>query len=82
MANDVAMTVPKGVPIVNSDVLFEVRQHGGSLIGKVEISKGGIDWTPSRSRTPISLSWEKFNDLMKGTVTPAAKKTATVKKSP
>ena len=43
--HDVTMNLSHPITVKNVDVEFEVRSDG-ELQGKVQISKGGIDWTP------------------------------------
>ena len=47
-AHDVTMNLSHPITVKNVDVEFEVRSDG-ELMGKVQISKGGIDWTPFKS---------------------------------
>ena len=46
--HDVTMNLSHPITVKNVDVEFEVRSDG-ELQGKVQISKGGIDWTPFKS---------------------------------
>jgi hypothetical protein len=59
----VELSIPAGVPIGNVDVVTEVRQ-GDVLLGRLSISRGGIDWTPARKRNPISVKWKRFSEIM------------------
>jgi len=47
----------------NVDVEFEVRSDK-TLLGRVEVSKGGIDWTPNNGRKARKASWQEFADWM------------------
>ncbi len=59
----VRMTLPSGI-IVNSDVEFEITSNGAKL-GELHLSKGSIDWRPSRSKkTEHRVTWEAFAELM------------------
>jgi hypothetical protein len=49
--------------VMRSDVSFVVFLDEERL-GELSVSKGTIDWKPARRRQPISLSWEKFAQLM------------------
>ena len=49
--------------VMHSDVSFVVYSDDERL-GELAISKGTIDWTPARRRSAVSLSWEKFAQLM------------------
>jgi hypothetical protein len=64
-AHDVTMNLSHPITVKNVDVEFEVRSDG-ELMGKVQISKGGIDWTPFKSH-PRTASWEQFAAWMEGT---------------
>ena len=54
-AHDVTMNLSHPITVKNVDVEFEVRSDG-ELMGKVQISKGGIDWTPFKSH-PRTSTW-------------------------
>ena len=64
-AHDVTMNLSHPITVKNVDVEFEVRSDG-VLMGKVQISKGGIDWTPFKSH-PRTTTWEQFAGWMEGT---------------
>ena len=49
--------------VMRSDVSFIVFSNDERL-GELSISKGTIDWRPARRRQPISLSWERFAQVM------------------
>jgi hypothetical protein len=49
--------------VMHSDVSFVVFSDDERL-GQLSISKGTIDWTPARRRKAISMSWEKFAQIM------------------
>ena len=57
-AHDVTMNLSHPITVKNVDVEFEVRSDG-ELMGKVQISKGGIDWTPFKSH-PRTATWEQL----------------------
>jgi hypothetical protein len=63
-AHDVTMNLSHPITVKNVDVEFEVRSDG-ELMGKVQISKGGIDWTPFTSH-PRTSTWEQFASWMEG----------------
>jgi hypothetical protein len=62
--HDVTMNLSHPITVKNVDVEFEVRSDG-ELQGKVQISKGGIDWTPFKSH-PRTATWEQFAAWMEG----------------
>lgn len=55
--------VPGPVSIRKQDLEIEVRARG-ELIGWLDISQGGVDWTPAGYRRTFSRGWEDFNRLM------------------
>lgn len=48
--------------IDNSDVTFRVQQDDG-LLGRLTISKGGVDWTPANKRSSISKNWTQIHEM-------------------
>ena len=64
--HDVTMNLSHPITVMNVDVEFEVRSDG-ELMGKVQISRGGIDWMPFKSH-PRTASWEQFAAWMEGTL--------------
>jgi len=63
--HDVTMNLSHPITVRNVDVEFEVRADG-ELMGKVQISRGGIDWMPFKSH-PRAATWEQFAAWMEGT---------------
>jgi hypothetical protein len=57
------LNLPKST-IVNSDA--EVVVHSDDvLLGRLLISKGGVDWRPGNNKKfHYSMGWEKFGDIM------------------
>ena len=57
----VTMTLPPNVEVVNRDITFEVHD-GGSLMGYVLISRGGIDWKPVNKSwdDAVKVTWARF----------------------
>jgi hypothetical protein len=65
-------------PVGNANIEIEVRQSTrkvkaatvsgrkkrSELLGHLLISKGGIEWRPSRGRKLVRMNWERFADLM------------------
>jgi hypothetical protein len=47
----------------NTDLTVIVHSDGQRL-GELAISKGTIDWRPSRKHASVKLPWERFADLM------------------
>ena len=50
--------------VVNADLIIEVTADGEKL-GQLQVSKGTIDWVPRNHQSPISLTWEQFDRLMR-----------------
>jgi hypothetical protein len=64
MANKLGMTIYKEIPIDYTDVEVAVRTNG-KLLGRLKISRGSVDWLPSRrSTSAYRLRWSKFAELM------------------
>ena len=62
-AHKLDLNLPKST-IVNSDA--EVVVHSdGVLLGRLFISKGGVDWRPGNNKKfHYSMRWEQFGDIM------------------
>ena len=63
--HDVDMSIPTTKVVLSADVVFEVRSDDEKL-GELRISRGTIDWAPSNAKSPIQLTWEQFDRLMRG----------------
>ena len=50
--------------VVNTDLVIEVSSDDHKL-GELRISRGTIDWAPHKFKNPISLPWEKFDQVMR-----------------
>lgn len=50
--------------VVNADLIVEVTSDDEKL-GQLQVSRGTVDWVPRGHRSPISLSWEQFDQLMR-----------------
>lgn len=46
------------------DAHFYIYKDGEKL-GRITISKGGLDYYPRRKKNPIKISWSKFDELAK-----------------
>ncbi len=63
MAHNILMKLPPQ-PVGNSDVEFEVRS-AGELLGRVRISKGGVDWYRKNAKQCTgSATWAQFKAFM------------------
>lgn len=50
--------------VVNSDVTIQVKSDD-TLLGRIEISKGSIDWWPANnSKNHYKMAWETFQAVM------------------
>lgn len=49
--------------VVNTDLSVVVKSNGKKL-GELLISKGTIDWRPSKHQHSVSMRWETFARLM------------------
>ena len=65
MAHSIQMKLPAQT-VKNSDVEFEVRS-AGELLGRVKISKGGLDWYKKNAKTRTGrATWSQFKAYMEG----------------
>lgn len=63
-AKKISMKVEHPIAVGNVDVVFEVRD-GADLLGRMKISKGGIDWYPKNAQSPRKSTWVQFDAWMK-----------------
>ena len=61
--HEIEVEVPAKV-ILHKDVKFIIKSDGLKL-GELRISKGTIDWRPGNKRKVVSLTWERFDALMR-----------------
>lgn len=57
------MLIEHPIDVGNVDVVFNVRR-GQALLGRLKLSKGGLDWYPRGARTPRKASWQQFHAWM------------------
>lgn len=60
----ISMNIEHPIEVGNVDVVFYVRR-GNALLGKLHLSKGGMDWWPKSARSPRRTNWETFDSWMK-----------------
>jgi len=61
--HEIRLTFPSH-EVVNNDVTIKVKSDD-ALLGRIEISKGSIDWWPANnSKTHYKMTWENFQMLM------------------
>jgi hypothetical protein len=67
MAHYVKLSVPE-VDVLNSDIEFYAHHAGDGdsreVIGRLRVSKGGIEWVPKHKQNGIRMDWRKFADMM------------------
>jgi hypothetical protein len=62
-AHSLQIELPRKV-ILNSDVVVEVKS-GEAKLGELRISRGSVDWVPTKHQAAFRLSWERFDALMR-----------------
>jgi hypothetical protein len=61
--HDIDVRIPSEIWVGNTDL--EVAVYGdGRLVGQLHISRGTIDWVPSKGRSRYRLRWERFDEVM------------------
>jgi hypothetical protein len=64
----IRMKTEGGVEVSNSDVRFEVK-NGGKLLGTLTLSRGTIDWRPTRAhrgkKREAQIPWAEFDRIAK-----------------
>ena len=58
------MSIPTTKVVLSADVVFEIRSDDDKL-GELRISRGTIDWAPSKAKIPVRLTWGQFDRLMR-----------------
>lgn len=61
--HEIDVKVPREIWVGNTDLEIAVKANG-SLLGRIHISRGTIDWIPSKGRSRYRLGWERFGELM------------------
>lgn len=61
--HDVELWIDHPINIGNTDVRFPVDADGKAY-GRLQVSKGSIDWIPAKKQKGYWLSWTEFADLM------------------
>jgi hypothetical protein len=59
----VGLKVPQEIELGKVDITLPVRR-GGSLLGTLTISRGGVDWKKAHAHSSVSVTWTKFAELM------------------
>ena len=63
--HDVEFTVPQR-PLGKVDIEFFITKDGGQL-GKIKISKGGIDYYPKNAKKTIRKTWTQLDAMFQTT---------------
>ena len=53
-------------PVRKTDIEFVIRSDN-ELMGRMFISRGGIDYKPAHSKSSYPVSWEKLHRFFTGT---------------
>jgi hypothetical protein len=61
--HEVGLDVNRLVTVKNVDVEIPVRADG-KVLGRLRISRGGVDWTPGRRQKARTMTWERFASVM------------------
>ena len=64
MAHKIEMTIPK-TQIISTDVEFVIKQNG-KLLGRLNVSKGNLEWIPAGNYVKkYRLRWGSVDTLMR-----------------
>lgn len=62
--HEVSLEIEHAIQVGNVDVKLPVKVDGRPL-GRLKISKGGVDWLPSpNSKTSYTMTWARFAEFM------------------
>lgn len=62
--HEVGLKIEHEIPISNVDIELPIKMDGKPL-GRIKISKGGIDWLRSpHSRTRYTVTWSELAEMM------------------
>jgi hypothetical protein len=61
--HNIFLTLPEH-EVGNVDVDFSIFQNDEKL-GRITVSKGGMDYYPNRKKIPIKITWSQFDTLLK-----------------
>ncbi|NTS42997.1 hypothetical protein HRG84_19075 [Flavisolibacter sp. BT320] len=61
--HNVYLDLPKR-EINKVDAHFEIYQNDAKM-GRITVSKGGLDYYPSNSKKPIKITWSQFDRMVK-----------------
>ena len=60
--HDITVIQPERTTL-HADYTVEIKSDSATL-GKLSISKGGVDWSPKHAKKPWSYTWEEFSALL------------------
>lgn len=63
MAHRITFSLPS-MQLYKTDATIIVTKNKEKL-GEIKLSKGGLDYYPSKRKTPIKITWSKFDSLIK-----------------
>ena len=63
-AKKISLKIEHPIEVGNVDVVFEVRE-GNTLLGKLKLSKGGLDWLPNNARRARKATWNELDVWMR-----------------
>lgn len=55
----------KPLEVSAADLVIEITSDGAKL-GELRVSRGSVDWVPRNHSYATSLTWEKFDSVMRG----------------
>jgi hypothetical protein len=61
--HEVNLRLNQRITIENVDAIFPVWSDD-EFLGRLRVSKGGVDWIPARGKTAYGLRWERLADMM------------------
>ena len=62
--HEITVHPSRPLEVVNADLVIEVSSDGRKL-GQLQVSRGTVDWLPANHLNPISLEWERFDQIMR-----------------
>lgn len=60
--HDIKFSIPEK-DLGKVDISFSIKEDE-KVLGKLDISKGGIDWYAKNAKTPKRISWSKLAELL------------------
>jgi hypothetical protein len=63
MAHKVTFSLPER-ELGRADIVVLVKHGGNKVLGKLLVSRGGIEWRPKNSRRGNKRNWVNFDVMM------------------